>query len=264
MKIAYLGPVGSHSSIALKNMCPNDEGVPYPNFREEVKAVLRGEVDACILPIENTLQGGVLQNLDLLQAYPLIAVEEYTLRIVHKLIYRRGTKLKDIKRIYSHEQAIGQCSDFLLEVVPQAEVIAVESTAKGVSMISSATDAGIGSELLVTDGLDAYAGEIANEPNNFTHFLLVVPEEEGKFRHSERVFLVAVCPNRPGSLVGLLEIISKAGLDMTKIESRPIKQNPGTYSFFIEFKGDYLSETVQKVVADMRDYCLGLKIIGTY
>lgn len=264
MKIAYLGPNGSHCSIALQKMHPNDEGVPYPNFREEVKAVLRGEVDACILPIENTLQGGVLQNLDLLQAHPLIAVEEYTLRIAHKLIYRKGTKLKDIKRIYSHEQAIGQCNNFLLEVVPQAEVIAVESTAKGVSMISCDTDAGIGSELLVTDELEAYDGEIANEPNNFTHFLMVVPERDGKNRHSERVYFVAICPNRPGSLLGLLEIISKAGLDMTKIESRPIKHNPGNYSFFVEFKGDYLSDTVQKVVAELKAYCIGLKIIGTY
>lgn len=264
MKVAYLGPNGSHSSIALRTLCPDDEGIPYSNFREEVKGVLRGEVDACILPIENTLQGGVLQNLDLMQTYPLIAIKECTLRIEHKLIYRKGTKLKDLKRIYSHEQAIGQCSEFLLEIVPQAEVIAVESTAKGVQMISADTDAGIGSELLVTEGLEAYEGEIANEPNNFTHFLLVVPEWDGKNRHSERVFCVATCPNRPGSLLGLLEIISKAGLDMTKIDSRPIKHNPGHYSFFVEFKGDFLSETVQNVIHDMREYCIALKIIGTY
>lgn len=262
MKIAYLGPEGSYSSIVASEF--QGEGVPYPNFKKVVEATLSGECDSCVLPIENTLQGGVLQNLDLLSEVSLIAIDEYLLTIHHRLIHRKGVPLSKIKRIYSHEQAIGQCTRFLVNEVPSVEVIAVESTAKGVKMISSDFEAGIGGEHLITDELEAYDIEIADEPNNFTHFLHLVPSEKGITRHTERIFLVAVCPNRPGSLLGLLEIISHAGLNMTKIESRPIKASPGEYSFFIEFEGDYLSDFVQKTIKEMEAYCRRLKIIGAY
>ena len=264
MKIAYLGPKGSYSHLAVKQFRAEAEGIPCPNFRATAQAALSGECDACVLPIENSLQGGVLQNLDMLQEIPLVAVEECLLRIRHRLIYKKGTALSDIKRIYSHEQAIGQCSRFLLSAVPHAEVVAVESTAKGVSMISLPTDAGIGGEHLIGEGLEAYEGEIADEPNNYTHFLLLIPTDRDAPRHTERIFLAAVCPNRPGSLLGLLQIIGDAGLNMTKIESRPIKKTPGEYSFFIEFEGDYLSETVQRTLSRMRSYCRRLKVIGAY
>lgn len=264
MKIAYLGPEGSYSHLAVKQFDRDAEGIPCPNFKEVALSALSGACDACVLPIENSLQGGVLQNLDLLQELPLVAVKERLLRIRHRLIYKKGTALSDIKRIYSHEQAIGQCTRFLLDVVPHAEVVAVESTAKGVSMISLPTDAGIGGEHLISEGLEAYEGEIADEPNNYTHFLLLIPSEKDVPRHTERIFMAAVCPNRPGSLLGLLQIIGDAGLNMTKIESRPIKQTPGEYSFFIEFEGDYQSEWVQNTLRQMEGYCRRLKVIGAY
>ena len=247
MKVGYLGPEGSYSQLACRRLCPQAQHVPYPNFYAAHASAVRGETDACVLPIENSLQGGVLQNLDLLKESPLVATDSYTLRIEHKLIYPEGSKLSDVRRVYSHDQAIGQCSKFLLEVIPDAEVIAVESTAKGVGMIRLPSDACIGGSQLLREGLTAYEGEIADDP-----------------RHTERIFVVAVCENRPGSLAGLLNIMAGHGLDMTKIESRPIKQSHGEYSFFIEFKGDYLSEDIRGALEEMERYCRRLKMIGAY
>ena len=263
MKVGYLGPEGSYSQLACRRLCPQAQHVPYPNFHAAHASAVRGETDACVLPIENSLQGGVLQNLDLLKESPLVATDSYTLRIEHKLIYPEGSKLSDVRRVYSHDQAIGQCSKFLLEVSPDAEVIAVESTAKGVGMIRLPSDACIGGSQLLREGLTAYEGEIADDPNNFTQFL-VLQRGCDSWRHTERIFVVAVCENRPGSLAGLLNIMAGHGLDMTKIESRPIKQSHGEYSFFIEFKGDYLSEDIRGALEEMERYCRRLKMIGAY
>ncbi|MGN1234860.1 MAG: prephenate dehydratase, partial [Christensenellaceae bacterium] len=220
MKVGYLGPVGSYSFLAAGKLCPGDRLIPYANFMKIVSATVRGETDACVLPVENSLQGAVLQNLDLLQANSLFAVEEYVLKIEHKLIWQNGTRLEDVRRIYSHDQAIGQCARFLTEVIPYAEVVAVESTAKGAAMLRLPSDACIAGSQLLREGLSCYEGEIADDPNNFTHFLLFKRDETDVKERTDRIFLTAICKNKPGALLHLLHIISDKGLNMTKIESR--------------------------------------------
>ena len=133
MKIAYLGPEGSYSHLAAKKFLESetvnnkniggwDECIPFRNFSEVLAAVESGKVAAAALPIENSIQGGVTQNLDLLQKVEnMYAVKEYVLPIVHRLVYKEGVKLSEIGRVYSHRQALDQCLEYLDFFLPSGQ-----------------------------------------------------------------------------------------------------------------------------------------------
>lgn len=281
MKIAFLGPEGSYSHLAakaflktesVKSNKPNDwdECIPFRNFPEVLNAVYLGRVDAAAVPIENSLQGGVSQNLDLLQASnDLYAVKETVIRVEHRLIYKEGVKLSEIGRVYSHRQALDQCAGFLAKEMPFASLRETESTAFGVTRAmeddsgKSAAIAGVHLSAL-RGGFVMGEESIADEKNNFTHFLLVKKGEETLPKTSGRVFFSAVCPHKPGSLLELLQIIAKYGINMTKIESRPVKDRPGDYRFFIEADCDIAEDRVREMLETIKANTLECKLLGAY
>ena len=264
-RVAYLGPDGSYSSLAAEKMCPEMRKMPCKTFAAAVSALLRGEAEAAVLPVENTLQGAVTQNLDLLYAEPdLFAVREFVLPIEHRLIARQGTRLSQIRRVFSHEQALLQCSRFLAEHLPSAQIVPTDSTMQSVSRICEAGDAGIVGSHVRAQGL-AFVGEnIADERSNFTHFLLVRRGKNALPAHSGRVFFAAGCPHEPGALLKMLQILAVYDLNMTKIESRPIKNAPGTYCFFIEFEGDVGEKRVRYALERLGEYTYNFKLLGCY
>ena len=281
MKIAFLGPEGSYSHLAARLFLKSestgerlgngwDECIPFRNFSEVFAAVACGRVDAAAVPIENSLQGGVLQNLDLLEATKdLYAVKEAVIRLDHRLVMKKGMKLSQIGRVYSHRQALDQCAAFLSREMPFAALRETESTAFGVSRAmedetgKSAAIAGAHTENL--RGEFVLSEEcISDEKNNFTHFLLIKKGEVALPEHSNRVFFAAVCPHRPGSLLELLQIIAKYGINMTKIESRPVKNRHGNYRFFIEADCDIASEDVKAMLGAIEKDTLECKLLGAY
>ena len=281
MKIAFLGPEGSYSHLAAKeflkteNMVKKsardwDECVPFRNFPEVFAAVEEGRVDAAALPIENSIQGGVSQNLDLLQASEdLYAVKELVIRIDHRLIYKAGVKLSQIGRVYSHRQALDQCAAFLTKEMPFASLRETESTGFGISRAvedetgKSAAIAGAHTANL-RSGFVMSGESISDEKNNYTHFLLIKKGEASVPTTSERVFFSAVCPHRPGSLLELLQIIAKSGVNMTKIESRPVKNRPGDYRFFIEADINISSPVAKEMLDEIQQNTLECKLLGAY
>ncbi len=281
MKIAFLGPEGSYSHLAAQSFLktestgeyrPNDwdECIPFRNFPEVLAAVSTGRVDAAAVPIENSLQGGVLQNLDLLQSSEdLYAVKELIIRIDHRLIYKKGVKFSEIGRVYSHRQAIDQCATFLSKEMPFASLRDAESTAFGISRAveddtgKSAAIAGAHTENL-RSGFVMSEESIADEKNNFTHFLLVKKGKKSLPQESERVFFSTVCPHRPGSLLELLQVIAQYGINMTKIESRPVKNRVGDYRFFIEADCSIGSPRVQEMLSAIEKNTLECKLLGAY
>ncbi len=269
MKIGCLGPAGSYSELAAAHLSPRSEIVLFKNFPAVVAALREGRVDEIVLPIENSIQGGVLQNMDLLaEEKDFFAVKEYVLPVEHRLVYPAGTALADIQRVYSHPQALGQCSVFLSEKLPQAQAVPAESTAEGLSRVRERGDACIvGAHLcrgLSDRGLEIYAEDIADEKKNFTCFQLIKKGEQWLGSPTEHVYFVARLLHRPGSLYRLLGVINSYGLNMTKIESRPIKDAPGEYRFFIEIEGNYLSPETERALADMRKICRDFKLLGCY
>ena len=236
-RAACLGPAGSYSDLAARTLCPPASVALCPTFPAVFDALASGRADGAVIPIENSIQGGVLQNLDLLETRDACAVAEIRLRIDHRLACRKGVRLSDIVRVYSHEQAIGQCSRFLDETLPHAERIFTDSTAKSLALLDDRS-AGIVGAHIRAEGVVLSDENIADEKNNFTQFFLLRRRSDGLPAHGRTVFFAAVCEHRPGSLLELLRCFSTRGFNLTRIESRPIPSVPGEYRFFIEIDGD--------------------------
>lgn len=278
MKIAYLGPEGSYSHLAARHFLAEEnvegsgwnECMPFRNFAEVIAAVATGKADAGAIPIENSLQGSVAQNLDLMQeAQGLYAVKEYVLRIDHRLVHKEGVDISEIGRVYSHRQALDQCGEFLTKRMPFASLRETESTAFGLTKAmedESGKSAAIVGAHVENLRRGFVVGEecLSDEKNNFTHFLLIKKGEDKLPKTSNRLFFSAVCPNKPGSLLELLKIIAGHKIDMTKLESRPVKFRPGEFRFFIEAACDVADEGVSRFVQEVRENTLECKILGAY
>ncbi len=265
MTIGYLGPEGSYSRIAADKFRPEAKKRGYPSFFALFSALKAGECDMIAVPIENSLNGGVLQNIDLLQETEgVFASEECTVKIDHRLAVRKGAPLAGIKRIYSHPQALAQCGEYLQTAFPSAELVAAPSTAAGLALVSSETEGAIVGAHTRAEGFELSAANIADCKENYTHFLLVKRGAPDVSAHSSRIFLSATCRHRPGELLNLLSPIRDFGLNMTKIESRPIKDRPGEYRFFIELEGDIGSENASLALRKMEETAFSIKLLGAY
>ena len=278
MKIAYLGPEGSYSQLAAMEFIKNsaipafgvNECVPFRNATEVFAAVQAGRVDGAAIPIENSLQGGVLQNLDLLQASEdLYAVAERVLKIDHRLVYKEGVEFSEIGRVYSHRQALGQCSNFFAQRMPFAALKETESTAfglvKATDDLSGKSAAVVGSHTKhIRTGFVMSEECISDEKNNFTHFLLLKKGKDALPEQTDRIFFSTVCLHRPGSLMELLSVIKKYEVNMTKIESRPVKDRPGEYRFFIEADCNLANSSVKEMLEQIQKSTLECKLLGGY
>ena len=264
-KVAYLGPDGSFSSIAAERFRPQAEYCGYSSFSLVIKALKEGECNLAVLPIENSLNGGVNQNIDLLQSTDgLIAFEELSVEIDHRLATRSGADTKKIERIFSHRQALEQCGQYLSENFPNAKLMGAPSTAAGLDMLEYDTDACIVGAHTRREGITLSPCNIADEKANFTHFLLIKKGGVQDCKPSKKIYFSATCKHRPGELLSLLSIIADGGLNMTKIESRPIKDKLGEYRFFIEAEGNCSSESVKTILKKVEKASNSFKILGAY
>lgn len=263
-KTGYLGPEGSYSQAAASAL-GLDGALPYPSFYALFRALASGELDGIVLPIENSLNGGVMQNLDLMQeAEGIIAVREVNIKIEHRLVTLEGAREEDITTIYSHPQALGQCAKYLYSHFPLARQIQTASTSACVDMIKSRSDAGIVSSHFSRGGYVLHPDCISDEKLNFTQFLYVVRGAPDFGRPSKKIFLSFVCAHRPGALNAALSVFARDGVNMTKIESRPIKDRVGEYRFFIEAEADISSPKTSAALSSLKDMCRSIKILGCY
>lgn len=264
MKVAYLGPEGSYSHLATLKMKPEAELIPCNNFTQVFKTLNLGEADGAIVPIENSLNGGVMQVLDLLNAFELIAVDIDTVQVDHRLFTFDGTKPEEIKRIYSHGQALEQCARTLAEKYPNASTCAVASTTAGFEMLKTKNDACIAGAHIERQGLVRSDKNLADEQNNYTQFLYLVRGAANGDMKSKKVFFSFTCQNEPGALLSVLSALSKHGINITELQSRPIKNTRDEYCFFVECEGDYSSPKFKKAFAKMKNAAGGVKVLGCY
>lgn len=262
MRVSCLGPVGSFSERAAQVMCPDAERVLAASFARAAELLAAGEVDCAVLPVENALNGGVREVMDLLAEEDIFGVEECALPVDHRLALLEGTRAEDVRFIYSHEQAIGQCSAFLRAQFPEAQFVFTASTAESLTRLD-AQSAGIVGAHVKRDGVRLSEANIADNKGNFTRFMRFVRAEKLP-SSSKSVFLSAVCPHRPGALLGLLEIFSRFSLNLTRIESRPVRGSFGEYRFFIEFAGDLADGRVQGALEEIERYCRHFKLLAAF
>ncbi|MCM1438176.1 MAG: ACT domain-containing protein [Roseburia sp.] len=263
--IGYLGPQGTYSEIAAESLCAGAKKVAYPSFFTLFSALVSGETDFIAVPIENTLNGAVTQNLDLLQETDgVYACAACALEIDHRLVTLKGADNREIKRIYSHAQALGQCAKYLAANFPKVRLIETPSTAECVKRIKSGADAGIAGAHLKREGLKLSEYNISDEKKNYTQFLLVKRGAPAGGERSDRVFFSVTCPHRAGALVELLSVLKEGGINMTEIESRPIKDKTGEFRFFMEVEGDYSDDGFKKSLAKLKSAANSFKLLGCY
>ncbi|MCM1546213.1 MAG: ACT domain-containing protein [Clostridiales bacterium] len=263
--IGYLGPKGTYSEIAADRLCGGMKKVAYPSFFTLFSALEKCEADAVVIPIENTLNGAVTQNLDLLQeSENVYACAACAVKIDHRLITLAGADKSRIERVYSHGQALAQCGKFLAKNYPNARLCETPSTADSIKMICDERSAGIVGGHCRAAGFELSEKNISDVENNFTHFLLLrrgAPEGGVK---SERIFFSFTCPHKVGALVDTLGLLKGNGINMTKIESRPIKTSAGEFRFFCEVEGDWSEDKLRAALKKVKEASSSFKLLGVY
>ena len=265
MKTGYLGPEGSYSYHAAKKMTTKSALVAYDSFPLAFRALALDDVDCIVIPIENSLNGEVTQNIDILQSTSgIIAVEECVVKIEHRLAVSDGADINKIKRIYSHRQALDQCAQYLFKNFPDATLFATPSTSASLDMLKTDEDACIVGAHTRREGITLLENNISDYPENATHFLKVIKGVADEKKATEKIYFSVTCPNVAGSLLKLLQRVAAHGLNMSKLQSRPIKGSNDEFAFFIEIECDYSKPEVKRAVEDIKGAAISFKLLGTY
>jgi prephenate dehydratase len=288
LRVAFQGELGAFSEEASRvALGRNVDVMPCRDFDALFDAVAKGAADVATVPIENTLAGSIQRSYDLLEVHTdLRIVGEVILRVVHNLIGVPGAPLAGVTRVLSHPVAIAQCETFL-KAHPEIEAVTAYDTAGSVKLIMEARrphEAAIaGASAAATWGAQILVPGIESNPQNFTRFFLVVPprsRESVGARLAEAVLTRGGDPakverplktsvlfrvaHRPGALHKVLAAFAEAGVDLAKIESRPIPGRPWEYSFHLDFIGDPRSPEVARALAGLEAHAESVRVLGTY
>ncbi len=267
IRAAFQGELGAYSELAAREFFGHDVTViPKPCFADVFKAVRGGEADHGVIPIENSLTGSIHDNYDLLLEYDLVITGELKLRIVHNLLATPGTRLEDIRRVYSHPQGLSQCLDFL-DGLPGVELVSMYDTAGAARRIKdsgSREEAAVASGQAALDyGLEILRAEIESNHKNFTRFL-VISREPGPRAENPKTSVVFSTRNIPGALFKSLSVFALRDIDLYKIESRPIPGSPWVYMFYLDFAGDIRDEVTRRALGHLEEITSFLKVLGSY
>lgn len=266
-RVVYQGVEGAYSEAALKEFFGKDtDSFHVETWRDAMEAIQNGEADYAVLPIENSSAGSVTQNYDLLVEYDNCIVGEQIIRIEHVLLGLPEAELADITQVYSHPQALMQCSK-VLEERRKWEKISVKNTAvaaKKVMEDGEKNQAAIAGRLTAElYGLKILKENLANNENNYTRFIIVT----GRHVYEKKAGKISICfeiPHESGSLYQMISHFIFNGINMTKIESRPIQGRNWEYRFFIDFEGNLNDSAVLNALGGLKEETNKLKILGNY
>jgi len=272
--VAYLGPAGTYSEMAALRylqLCHPDlehdpsRMCPYPTISQAINAAELGNVDIAVVPVENSIQGGVTMTLDSLwQSESLQIQQALILPIAHALI-TRAQNLEAIQVVYSHPQGLAQCQQWLDRYLPTAQQIATDSTVEGVHIVAEDLTAAVITSERAAEiyNLPILQYPINDQPDNCTRFLVLgrtSPTERGT--HSSLAF--SLKRNMPGALVKPLLVFADRQINMSRIESRPTKRSLGEYIFFIDIEAPIDDPNLSEALQELQSVTENLKILGSY
>ena len=267
-RIAYLGPAGTFGEEAARRFAPEAELVPFPSHAAVAAAAESGLAELGVVAIENALSGSVGETLDILIHETTLQIQAETiLPIEHNLVVKPGTRSDEVKVIFSHTQAFGQCRQFLERCFPEAQVEAALSTSEAVELaMRRAGDCGAISTRRAAElyGAEVLAAGIGDSANNVTRFLVLGRGKQPPTGRDRTSIAFTFAEDRPGSLAGVLNAFANANINCTKIESRPTKATFGEYVFLIDFEGHVDEAQIRGVLADVAPLCAELKVFGSY
>jgi prephenate dehydratase len=274
MKIAYLGPAGTFTEDALGEAIPAGgyEPLRLPTIHDAILAVERGEAERALVPIENSLEGSVRPTLDALafEASAVTIVGEHDYRVRVHLIAREGMSAEGVEAVLSHPQPLSQCQRFLRENLPEVELRSVSSTAAAVRMVSESSRpwAALGARAAAAlYGCELLREGVEDQDDNVTRFVWIAPagtapDGEGPWKTS--LVFSELGADHPGALVDALSEFSERGINLSRIESRPMRQGLGRYMFFRDLEGKEEDAPVAEAIAQLRTKAESVRILGTY
>ena len=276
-KLGYTGVPGSYAYEVLMNILKNNKNLDvnsieenknifhFNSHKELVEAVHTQKIDIGILPIENSIVGEVRDSIDLINTKNIHIIGEVRHKISHNLLGVKGSRIEDIRNIYSHDQAFMQCSQFLSKhewhlnrmtnTAISGKYIAAEGKKENACIANMKTKEVYGLELLKKN--------INNEEENYTRFF-IISNEEAVIDGSDKISIVTSANNESGALIGLLQIFYKYGLNMVNLKSRARANKTWEYYFYIDFEGNMSSEKVRMALEEMREKSNYLQILGNY
>ncbi len=263
LKVAYSGVEGAFAHIAAGRIFPESNLVSCRDFKAAYNSVINGEADVAVLPIENSYAGEVGQTIDLMFSGELFINGIYELEIHQNLLGIPGASAADIQKVVSHPQALSQCHDYI-----KMKGFATEeanNTAVAAKTVANLQDKSIGAiaslETAELYGLSVLEANINKSGENTTRFAVLSKVMANSFPNSVLMFTVK---NEAGSLAKAISIIGKYGYNMTALRSRPLKKHSWQYYFYVEIDGTTNHEDGQKMLAELKEVCDRLKIVGTY
>lgn len=270
LSIAFLGPLGTYSEeAALKQFGLGRSAVVCGSIDEVFRTLEANQADYGVVPVENSTEGAIGITLDLLLSSPLKICGEITLPVHHCLLSKQHD-ITQISHVFSHSQSLSQCHEWLNKNLPRAQREAVTSNARAAQMIH---------DLVSTDGtfaaaiaskraaelfdLNILAENIEDDPKNTTRFL-VLGSHDVAASGTDKTSLVMTTKNKPGAMIDLLEPLSRHGVSMTKLESRPSRQSLWDYVFFVDIEGHQSDAKVQAALEELQARASFLKVLGSY
>jgi prephenate dehydratase len=264
-KVAFQGERGAFSEDAVITFFGDAELFPGRYIADVFEAVLGNDVDFGVVPVENSQAGSINDTYDLLLSYPLNIFGEIHLRISHCLMALPGETLDGIKVIYSHPQALAQCEEFLRKI--KAEIVPTYDTAGSAKRIK---EAGLKGSAAVASkraaqiyGLEILAEGIETNPNNYTRFF-VISKKKAEPSPKSKTSLVFGTKNLPGALYACLGAFATRDINLTKLESRPSRDKPWEYIFYVDFEGHLDDPICQEALTELKQNTNFIKILGCY
>ncbi len=267
-KVGLQGNHGTFSEIAVVKYFAQEEieEIAYRNFVEIMNDLENHSIDYAVLPVENTTTGIIARTYDLFQYYHIHAIGEVLVPIREDLIVVPGTKLEEIREVYSHPEALSQCSQFF-DQNPQMKAVPYQDTAKSVEYVKECNDpskAALGSYLAGEYyEMESLLQSVQDSKTNMTRFLVVTWREEEP-SIANKTSLMIKCNHEPGSLYRVLGILAQRHINMVKLESRPVAGKVFEYQFYLDIEGTQKDENVLAAMEEMQEHCIELRSFGSY
>ena len=264
--VACQGVEGAYSQIACEKIFKNPFIMYFKNFDGVFTAIEQGLCQYGILPIENSTAGSVKKVYDLMIKHNFSIVRTFRLKIDHNLLANPGTTLDTIREVYSHEQAINQCSEFL-SGLKDVKIIPVENTAVASEMVSKSgrTDVAALSSRGCAElyGLKNLAASVQDKDNNYTRFICISKNLE-VYPGSDKTSIMMILNHRPGALYKVLARLYVLGINVTKLESRPLPDRDFEFMFYFDLDTSIYSEEFVQLMCELEDLCEEFKYLGSY
>jgi arogenate/prephenate dehydratase len=266
MRIAFQGAPGAYSEVAARRAWPDSETIACDQFEDVFAAVADRRTTHGLLPIENSTGGSIHRNYDLLVERDLPIVAETELQVVHHLIALPGTDLSRVRRVWSHPQALAQCEQFLRSL-PGVEIVATYDTAGSARAIQEQqlTDTAAVASARAAEifGLAVLQSGIQDYRDNITRFLLIAPDPQ-PLGPPDKTSLAFALPNAPGALFKALSVFALRDIDLTKLESRPLRGRPWEYMFYVDLAIGPDDVRCERAIAHLAESAQWVKSLGSY